>query len=734
MKTLGNQLWLPGRRMSVPADSAERAGGWTIRIGNIQDLAIVPVLVIGALLRLWGLGSSPFLSDAAGIYSLAQDAVVRHALPVTGLISSILVYNPPGAIYLYLPFVLAGDPVFGAYATAAANVIAVGLAYYFGRRYLGYWPALIGALLFAVAAWPVFYSRFIWQQNLLPPFVMWFVLLLGAGMAGKSTRWIVWALPVWGLTVQLHLTMLAPGLLLPLVWLLSPRRARLREIATGCAALAILYVPTLLWEVTSHFYDLQAIRAYSHQPAAVDLASLQQFLAISGLPAWVSWHGSTLYRGLLVLSQVIAAAGLLYLFVRVLWQGVAALRASRLGDGDRACGWRWMVWMRAPEQWRWRIDLLLVAWPAVILLSQIAHHSTVYPYYLLGALPAQFLAAGILCSDLPRLGRVFALRWHVSGALSALAGVVLVADVAAQVAATPAFYPQLNIRPLDAEKAGFTQAEGLVRQRHVALVVIEPDFFTLDSVSYLLRNGYHLSVPVQVVVAGRCLPAAPQGDTTLYLMSGPVTASELYISHLVGVTDVFAGTPAGGFFRAYVVTSAALAAHLSSPAGWGDMPVDVNFGGQVVLRRIWEAAGIDQTPVLALAYHFVVPVPGQPFDVYYSARVEPMDRNGQARGVDQETCNMQPWIAGERAFLFFPHIAGGSLVQAVRVRISAYRSAYAVPKMDLGPVQLETAYVLAIGHYYLPRPAAIGLPVVQCDKAVFCEHGYILIIVHPPSE
>jgi hypothetical protein len=747
---------------------AHRTPGATRALAlDARDLAILPMLLLGALLRLWNLGSSVFLSDEAGIYTLAQGVVAHHALAVTGLISSIGVYNPPGAIYLYLPFVLLRDPIVGAYATAVANVIAIALAYYFGRQYLGYIPALIGALLFAVSAWPVYYSRFIWQQNLLPPFVMWFILLIAAAIAGKRSRWLAWALPLWGLMIQLHPTALVLGLLIPFAWLLSPRKAPIRDLLIGIAALIVLYIPTILWEVTSHFYDLHALQAYGHQPAHVDLAALRQFLTLSGLPAWVPWQGTRAYTTLLALSWTIAVVGLIYLLARVLWPALAALRASVTAGRRLAHPRQWIAWLHAPAQCRWRIDLLLIVWPALFLLTQLDHRSPVYPYYMLGTLPSQFLATGILVSDLVRLqrpssaipsvpwpfraripkgraragtwpfrqrsgdsapgrlpGRISLPHWPVRRVLlvaPVLAALLLLVDVGVQIAATPVWYPRLDTFSLAAEKAGFIQAERIVRRNHIALVVIQPGFFTIDPVNYLLQNGYAPGAPTRVVMAGTCLTVAPPGGTTLYLMAGPITTSELYISHLPGITNVFAGTPASGFFRAYIVPSATLSAHLAPLDMGSSAPLNANFDNQMALQHVWQATGIGSKPVLTLAYDLIAPVPGRPFDVSYNSSVQLFNRAGQALGGYEQGCAMQPWTPGQRVYLFYPGAARGMLTRVARIVVSASRSQYTIPPTTLGPLPLETAYTLAIGHYYLPKPSAIPLPAVQCSPATSCE-------------
>ncbi|KAB2866041.1 MAG: glycosyltransferase family 39 protein, partial [Anaerolineae bacterium] len=74
------------------------------------------------------------------------------------------------------------------------------------RRYFGAEAALVAGLLYAVSPWAVIYSRKIWAQDMLPPFV---VATLLTGLMGlveiKSKRWAqFWHLPLLAITAQIH--------------------------------------------------------------------------------------------------------------------------------------------------------------------------------------------------------------------------------------------------------------------------------------------------------------------------------------------------------------------------------------------------------------------------------------------------------------------------------------------------------------------------------------------------
>src|SRR5579863_1771347 len=117
------------------------------------DFALV--IVVGALLRLVWLDSTSLLGDQAQLLSVARSALSLHALPLTGIQSSIGTLNPPASIYLLLPFAALPDPFWAALFTALANVAAVVLLYRIADRYAGRAAAFAAGLLYATAAGPV---------------------------------------------------------------------------------------------------------------------------------------------------------------------------------------------------------------------------------------------------------------------------------------------------------------------------------------------------------------------------------------------------------------------------------------------------------------------------------------------------------------------------------------------------------------------------------------------------
>ena len=171
---------------------------------NPWDVAFVCAFAMGAFLRLVRINAAPFWKDSTGTFALAHDILTLHGLPVTGINSSIGTLTPPAAVYVYLLPSLLGSPTLGAVETAFANLAAIALMYYLCRRYLNPAIGLVTALLVSVSADSVTFSRFIWQPNMQMPFTVLLIALVLAGIAAKRSGWLLWALPVEALAIQMH--------------------------------------------------------------------------------------------------------------------------------------------------------------------------------------------------------------------------------------------------------------------------------------------------------------------------------------------------------------------------------------------------------------------------------------------------------------------------------------------------------------------------------------------------
>src|SRR5207244_9511192 len=133
--------------------------------------------------------------------------------------------NPPVLLYFYmLRAALSDNPVLVMLLNSFFAVTAVFLTHLFVTRYYGRFAGAVAGLLYAAAPVPLIYSRFIWQPNMMQPFVVLFFLALFRGVVDRRTGWLPLALLWLAILLQTHLTVLL--LVVPLFMRCSshPRR------------------------------------------------------------------------------------------------------------------------------------------------------------------------------------------------------------------------------------------------------------------------------------------------------------------------------------------------------------------------------------------------------------------------------------------------------------------------------------------------------------------------------
>ncbi len=239
---------------------------------------IYPILGIAAFLRFYQLTTTEFDADQALIFQMARDAINHGLIPATGIIASIRIANPPAVVYLFMiPAAISSNPIWGAIFVGLLNVIGVLLTYIFVCRYYGRIASIIASLLYATAAEPLHFNRFIWQLNIIAPFVVLFIFALFWGVVDRRKGWLFPALVLLGILIQLHITIVILSSLLLVALVLSPGTVRLRDLALGLTFLLLLFSTYLLWEFSIKFADLNILLQISKLHSQFDLTALNYY-------------------------------------------------------------------------------------------------------------------------------------------------------------------------------------------------------------------------------------------------------------------------------------------------------------------------------------------------------------------------------------------------------------------------------------------------------------------------
>ncbi len=650
------------------------------------------IVLVAAFLRLYRIDTTEFDGDQATIFGMAHYALQHGLLVATSNYASIHILNPPGIVYLLmLPAAISADPLAGSIMTALCMVLAVLLTYIFVRRYYGRLAGTIAALLFATSARAVFYSRFMWQQNLLPLFVILFMFALFRGVVERRRWWLAPALFLLGLLLQLHATgglLVAPLLV---AFVLAPETVRWRDLALGVLLLLISYSTYILWEVSAHFMDVQILLHPTNHPAQIDNWALVYYqLTISPfvvpftnvhsilyrLVPWLSWLPDTM-------TMLVIAAGLMALALAV-WPrktGREQEKKSTLPVLGGVINW-WSNLRASP--YRCGLLLLLI-WQLVPLLLLSRHSLPLYPHYFIVFLPGPFILIGVL---LATLAEWFQKRGGWMLAVSALMCLLALFVSVAQFAGTTAdmvdsvrgnFHDFARSNPyyndLASLKHALTEADQLAQQRHLSRVYVAIDRAMAMSLPYLSEQ---MHTPTTLFDATNCLVLPGPTDGPAALLVGPYSRfTSALVSHFTASTLVDRPARLGGSpFRLYIVNPPA-----PQPAAQTGFTQNLQL-----LDAHLRAFSFDNAPWLVTSWGIMRSAPSG-FSTTYT-----YDMNARSVGSSglnsTSTCVLTTLHPGDELLVAFQGPAWGHAISSVA--ISARFQATTPYNISYGPFSFET--------------------------------------------
>jgi hypothetical protein len=352
----------------------------TTPVRRWEWIALAGILLAAAILRLGAPGVTEFKRDEANLSQLALDLARGRDLPLLGINSSVGVPNSPVSVYLFaLPYLLDDTPILATLFVGALNVIAVALAWMLARRYYGPIAAAAAGLLYAASPWAVIYSRKIWAQDLLPPFVVAAVFtgLLGFGEGKRWARWAHWPLLV--ITVQIHFgafTLIPLSLLMLVLW-----RVSWRDLAIGLGLAALTLLPALAGAYRDDLLTPDTIRnaldENSGHGKTVDTTALDY--------AWLTVAGTDIHS--------LAGPEQFRPYLDSLPGVFAVFKLIPLGAVVAA---GWLVW-RATRRRRLKQspDVIVIAWLVLPVLAFTWQWAEVAPHYMIPLMPAAYVLCGI---------------------------------------------------------------------------------------------------------------------------------------------------------------------------------------------------------------------------------------------------------------------------------------------------------------------------------------------------
>lgn len=672
-------------------------------------------VIIGAILRLLWLSDTSFLGDQAQLLALGRSAANSGAVILTGIPSSLGTMNPPASTWLYGPFALLGGPLAGTLFTALANVLAIGLVYGIAARYLDRIAGFAAALLYATASGPVHYSRFIWQQNLLAPVVLllfWTTLL---GLVERRRGWLGWSILLWGIATELHPTAAPLVVLIVLALIVSWREQRRSDIIWAGVAVAVLVLPTLVWEVASHGADLAGAQRFTGGKPVIDSLALT-YLANMVSPAPANWLGTassytpigetlgwldTLTRALLIATQVWLAGVIAWP-----WLG-QRVRPTSAG--------------RAPLDARWRFALGMALWELAPLLLMLRHTRAIEPHYVLVVLPAVYIGMGALLGwTIARLREEVAHRktlarygsWAPATILLALTAAIAVGQSVGVMGELTTIHsgafdglalPLHYGTPLSSESEAIKVAQMAAKRLH-ATVSIAATRVEQEPLGYLNATSTS-NTPATVYISAGCvaLPSTQASSSQLALVVPGTTAASL-LPQMVNATQIARIPVQGGqpYALYHLQPGATLpgAQTIAANVFAGPRPTNYAYvrqtGAGEALAIQWSGAPrVISAGANAVRYWYGAdPRDAAPL-ANFSVTAQALDTNGQPLGSPlHSACDRLVWTP--QISLITTVSLGSSLAQSGRVaawRISLQMAPAKALRPAIGPVLLETGAI-----------------------------------------
>ncbi|MFN2237731.1 MAG: ArnT family glycosyltransferase [Anaerolineales bacterium] len=213
-----------------------------------------------------------FKEDEAFNLMKARELSELKSFPTRSGVSSTGIPEPPVFMYLLsVPIVISDDAVFVTGWIALFNVIGVFLCYLLVRRHISASTALITASFFAISPWQVLFSRKIWTQNLVPPFILLFLLLLFEAVFRNRPHFIVYAIMLLSICLQLHISAVFMVIFMLILTIWQRRNINMKYLGIGVLLALLLFTPYFFDIIISDFEALLA--AYARVNAAFVLRS-----------------------------------------------------------------------------------------------------------------------------------------------------------------------------------------------------------------------------------------------------------------------------------------------------------------------------------------------------------------------------------------------------------------------------------------------------------------------------
>lgn len=223
---------------------------------------VILILFSSLIFRVTNINLIEFKGDEATNLFLATRPIFGHAFSPGGTVSSVGILNPPIFNHILFPLTLFSlDPKILSLMIGIINSITIAFFFLVLKRYYSRNIALIATLLLSFSPWSIIYSRKIWPQDFILPFVVLIFFSIHKILIDKNSKyWVVLTASSLFL-IQLHQSGLFFTPLVFLFLLLQKAKVNFKFLIIGLAIGILPFLPYIFYEISTKCPDCSTLIA-----------------------------------------------------------------------------------------------------------------------------------------------------------------------------------------------------------------------------------------------------------------------------------------------------------------------------------------------------------------------------------------------------------------------------------------------------------------------------------------
>jgi hypothetical protein len=339
---------------------------------------VLGILAVALYLRLSHLDVMLWAgNDPASATWMAVRLADGTEFPKHGLMFSVGVWQTPLELYLIAPFMLLSqDPTWFPRCWAVLCTASVFLCFLIGKKFFSEKVGLVAAALFAVAPWPVMFSRQAWAQGIVHGMAVALLWFWCQFLTQKKPRHLFWVVLLTLFMAQIHLAAFAFIALIGVAWIFLRFPLYWKPIIAAIAVNFLTVLPYIDYQIEHRWEDFKrtgsVMKSFNeYQPYSIEgihpqfgfplpsrkhfehilnLSSGRQFEELNGLstPKFNSLPGMSLINGLSALERLAILVALLALGAHLVRKAKVTERFPFFEMGGEPVLTLCLLWMIVP--------------------------------------------------------------------------------------------------------------------------------------------------------------------------------------------------------------------------------------------------------------------------------------------------------------------------------------------------------------------------------------------------